>query len=64
MRHMRDIGFQMAQLIYTKHMPDAHKDDQYWIAVLNYAEAIAQTNIMAGVSPGDLNEQYYDLKES
>jgi len=63
-RDIRKIAFAMAQLNYDKQIPDAQKDDEYWVDVLNYAESIAQTHIVAGVSPSDFNEEYYEVKAS
>lgn len=62
--HMRDTAFLMAQLLFEKHMPNADKDDfAYKLALLQYAESLAQTYILAGVTPDAFSEEYYKIKD-
>ena len=63
-KHMREIAYSIAQKVFENNVTTAPKEQSYDIALLKYAESLAQTYIMAGVSPSEMNEALLEIKDS
>lgn len=62
-QQMRGIAYHMAQLIFENHLPGSKNDHSYRIALLQYAESLAQTYINAGVRPEDFKLELEKVKK-
>jgi hypothetical protein len=62
-QQMRGIAYHMAEIILKNHWPGAKTDSAYRLALLQYAESLAQTYINAGVRPDDFKQELHKVKK-
>lgn len=62
-QQMRGIAYHMAEIILENHMPGSKADNNYRLALLQYAELLAQTYINAGVRPDDFKQELHKVKK-